>query len=350
MILRDSLPYFKHRSDEERESRFLVFVDNLEEVVSRNADLAEAGLDEVHGITKFADWTKDEFAAMVGGVKAPRAFAGLNATKVAVPRFTDSAPTSFDWRDSNVITPVKDQGHCGSCWAHSAVEAIESQMALAGMPLTSLSVQQVTSCDTSDSGCGGGWYDVSWTDYIEKAGGLTTEEAYPYDTATYDGHATKCDATKMADLVDGSNVDGYAWASAPCEGVMCKNQDEDSLKKNLLSYGPVSIACDASQWSSYTGGVMTSASCSNSDMKLDHAIQLVGYNEDADVPYWIVRNSWADTWGLDGYIYLKMGDNTCGIADHAAVPTLNTAAKAVEKKDTIVPRDLVDGPKNVATM
>merc|ERR1712023_192336 len=125
------------------------------------------------------------------------------------------------------------------------------------------------------------------------AGGITTEENYPYDDAT-----------------------------PACTAILCNSQDEDTLKANLASYGPVSIACDASEWSSYTGGILTSSSCKSSSLKLDHAIQLVGYNEDGDTPYWIVCNSWTTSWGEDGYIYLKMGENTCGIADKAAMVTL----------------------------
>ena len=86
--------------------------------------------------------------------------------------------------------------------------------------------------------------------------------------------------------------------------------------------GPVSIAADASDWSSYTSGILTSDDCSSSAYKLDHAIQLVGYNEDGDTPYWIVRNSWSSDWGIDGYLYLEMGENTCGLADKAAIVTL----------------------------
>merc|ERR1711998_799994 len=93
----------------------------------------------------------------------------------------------------------------------------------------------------------------------------------------------------------------------------------DTLKSNLVSYGPISIACDASEWSSYSSGVFSSSSCSSSAFKLDHAIQLVGYNSDASTPYWIVRHSWDTTWGNDGYIYLAMGDNTCGLANAAAM-------------------------------
>ena len=97
---------------------------------------------------------------------------------------------------------------------------------------------------------------------------------------------------------------------------------ESSMASYVESTGPLSVCLDASSWNSYTGGIMTSASCKSSSLKLDHAIQLVGYNTEGDVPYWIVRNSWTTDWGEDGFIYLKMGENTCGIADKAAMVEL----------------------------
>ena len=307
---------------EERESRFVTFVENLEQVISKNAALREAGADEVHGVTQFSDWSKDEFETrmlnpMIGQEKWPKDM------PVAVPK-NITVPNSLDWRDSGAVTPVKNQQMCGSCWAHSAVESVESQYAIKGGELTALSVQQVVSCDADngDMGCEGGWYYTAWMDYMNKSGGVTTEAKYPYDTATAAGEATACDAALAADVVPGTAPSAYSWATAQCDSIFCNNQDEDMLKANLASYGPISIACDASEWSSYAGGVFTSASCKSSSLRLDHAIQLIGYNEDGDTPYWIVRNSWDTTWGEEGMIYLKMGENTCGVADKAAMVTL----------------------------
>jgi len=302
---------------EEREHRFLIFLSNLEMVVEKNAKLAAKGKDEVHGITKFSDLTKEEFVdRMLMKPSTPS-----NSTRpVAIP-LKSATDSSFDWRDSGMVTSVKDQGYCGSCWAHSAVETLESAYAIAGGDLTALSVQQVTSCDTTDSGCSGGWYYTAWEDYVESAGGLATESDYPYDTATYGGTASTC-ASSDYEMVDGTTPSGYMWATDTCSSVFCNSQDEDTLKDNLVSYGPVSIAADASDWSSYTSGILTSDDCSSSAYKLDHAIQLVGYNEDGDTPYWIVRNSWSSDWGIDGYLYLEMGENTCGLADKAAIVTL----------------------------
>merc|ERR1711988_532600 len=147
-------------------------------------------------------------------------------------------------------------------------------------------------------------------------------QTYPYNSATKAGRATACDTSLEKEVVSGTTPTGYTWATPPCTSFSCSSQDEDTLKSNLVSYGPISIACDASEWSSYTGGVMTSSSCSSSSYQLDHAIQLVGYNADASTPYWIVRNSWDTTWGEDGYIYLAMGSNTCGLANEAYMVTL----------------------------
>lgn len=312
----------------EKDERFWIFVSNLEDAVAKNRDLEARGLDAAFGITKFSDWTQDEFKARMGlRERDIVSFIPLFADKAEVQAATQDAPAKVDWRDKGVVTPVKDQKQCGSCWAHSAVETLESQYAINTGNLTSLSVQQVVSCDTSDDGCGGGWYYTAWTDYIEKvAGGLTTEASYPYDESTAEGKATKCLETKVTagplDVLKGTDVSSFAWATAPCQKIFCRKQDEETLKANLAEHGPVSIAVDASHFNSYTNGVLTSASCKSGGASLDHAVQVVGYDTTAPTPYWIVRNSWGTDWGNDGYVYLAMGSNTCGIADKAALVTL----------------------------
>merc|ERR1719231_1766445 len=236
----------------------------------------------IHGITQFADMTEDEFLAKIVGNKM--VLANSNAT-VATPTKKATA-SSFDWRDSGVVTDVKNQGYCGSCWAHSAVETVESQYAINGGALTKLSVQQATSCDTVNYNCSGGWYYTSWTSYMNSSGGLTTAENYPYDNATYYGTATACDTTLEAEVVSGTSPKSYSWATTPCSSLFCSSQDEDTLKSNLASYGPISIAVDASEWSSYSSGIMTSSSCYSSAYKLDHAVQLVAYNTSGSTSYW----------------------------------------------------------------
>jgi hypothetical protein len=113
-------------------------------------------------------------------------------------------------------------------------------------------------------------FDTAW-DYVESAGGLETEEAYPYDASTYSGEVSACNSALASEPTGGTQPKSYSWATPPCERLFfCNNQDEDFLKSNLVSYGPVSIAVDASSWSSYTGGVLTPETCKSSRRRQDH--------------------------------------------------------------------------------
>uniref|UniRef100_A0A7S3NK25 Peptidase C1A papain C-terminal domain-containing protein n=1 Tax=Aureoumbra lagunensis TaxID=44058 RepID=A0A7S3NK25_9STRA len=311
-----------------REEKFETFVQNLEEMIHKNNELHAKGLPEIHGLTEFLDWTKEEYNNWVAGVIGAKK--STNETDVATPTIAvSSLPSSFDWREKGVVTPVKNQLLCGSCYAHSAIESMESQFILGGSPSKELSVQQIVSCDTGgdDQGCNGGMYTNVW-DYVKKNGGVTSAKEYPYDTATGQGDVTSCNFEQAKDIVLGTAVKKWQWATKPCDRILCTHMDEDTLKANLVSYGPISIAVDASQWSTYTGGVLTNDSCASKlKGRLDHAVQLVGYSEDAEIPYWIIKNSWDTTWGIDGYIHIAMGDNTCGIADQAAIVFLEPAVQ-----------------------
>lgn len=136
----------------------------------------------------------------------------------------------------------------------------------------------------------------------------------------------------QVEQIDGANqvlqggfaaVSGYTYATPACTGTsLCKNQDLDKLAA-ALEETPVSVCVNAGAWNSYTGGVMTSAACgSMASFEQDHCVMATGFNTTAATPYWIVRNSWSDTWGEEGYIYLEMAENTCGIADDATIPTV----------------------------
>jgi C1A family cysteine protease len=292
---------------EEEAYRFQIFKSTIERVASMNKEHNT----NVFGVTKFADLTEEEFRL--------RYLTGLPKkldAPVHVPKSlrTDS---SFDWRSKNVVTPVKDQGYCGSCWAHSAVETVESAWALAGNTLTEFSVQQVNSCDTDDYGCSGGWPSTAY-EYIESAGGLATAASYPYTDSS--GTTSACQAFTVA----GGQVSGWSYATTECRFGSCSNQDETTLISNLLEEQPISIVVDASKWSYYSGsGVFPTTACSSAHSSLDHAVQLVGVEGyGSSSGYYIVRNSWGTSWGVDGYIYLSIGANPCGIADVATMVTV----------------------------
>jgi C1A family cysteine protease len=230
---------------------------------------------------------------------------------VNVAEITDemraAVPDSLDWSAKGATTPVKDQGQCGSCWAYSATEGIESGLFMAGGPLEELSEQQVISCDKTDGGCNGGDLPTAF-DYVESAGGIDTESDYP-DTSAKSGNTGRCKSFKKK-----AKVTGYKYAIPPCDSGACKNQKESDMMAALNQYGPLSVCVNAESWDNYSGGIYKKK-CSGAARNLDHCVQLVGYDKSAN--YWKVRNSWAADWGEDGFIRLPMGENACGIADEA---------------------------------
>merc|ERR1711964_552763 len=154
--------------------------------------------------------------------------------------------------------------------------------------------EQIVQCDNVDAGCNGG-DTITAYHYVETAGGLATEDDYPYSKKTYEGVTGTCQSF----TVSGGDISGYSYATPACTSRNCDDQDESLLASNLASTAPVSICVDASPWQTYSGGVMTdsNSNCKNGYYNLDHCVQLVGYNLDASTPYWLVRNSWGSSWG-----------------------------------------------------
>jgi len=325
-----SRPHFEHFKRQHRRSyatpeleahRFGIFQSN----VRRAAELQRLNPSASFGANRFADLHPTEFKQRylkfqpaVGDAALLRKHAKLAPTLNA----TD-LPASFDWRKPTdgrpvAVTSVKDQGQCGSCWAFSAIETVESAVILSGQPKVDLSVQQLVDCDTVDEGCSGG-DTVTAYKYLSGAG-IQSAETYPY-TSGDSGLTGTClyDRSKVA-----ARISGFKYATPACFDT-CIKQDEEKLKHALHESGPVSICVNAAVWQFYMGGILTSLSgCSNTYSSLDHCVQLVGYGvDDKDgTPFWSVRNTWAESWGEQGYIRLKFGENTCGVADEATLVTL----------------------------
>jgi len=245
-----------------------------------------------------------------GFVRIPRN--GVVPVATITEDMRSAAPDRLDWTETaGAVSAVKDQAQCGSCWAFSATEGIESGVfQTTGVTSPSLSPQQIVSCDKTDGGCNGGDLPTAFT-YVEGAGGLSEEDAYPYTSLT--GRSGRCKKTDINPVV---SVSEHKYGVAPCEGGACSSQDEDGLKAALASFGPLSVCVNAETWNGYYGGVL-SGECSGSYNSLDHCVQLVGYDTTASTPYWKVRNSWGTSWGEGGFIRLPMGINSCGIADEA---------------------------------
>jgi hypothetical protein len=162
----------------------------------------------------------------------------------------------------------------------------------------------------------------------------------PYEQSLTEQTATAACPTKKVNAITGENevlqggyaqVSGYSYAVPPCTSGGCTEQDLGALSA-ALQKSPVSVCVNAGNWNDYTGGVMSAQACGpmGADYQ-DHCVQAVGFNAKAATPYWIVRNSWSSTWGEDGYIYLEMAKNTCGLADDATVPEVKLDLSEEEK-------------------
>jgi C1A family cysteine protease len=259
-----------------------------------------------YAVNKFSDLSPAEFKLKYL-MKEP--LTPITETTNLLKPTTEAVPATFDWRTQNVVTPVKDQEQCGSCWAFSVTENIESVWMLAKNQkidtFQPLAPQQIVDCDTTDGGCNGG-YPASAYQYVESAGGQETEAAYPYR-----GVDGTCAFNKAK--VE-STISNFKYATT--------KGDENTLKQNLVSAAPLSICVDAANWQDYSSGVMSAWDCCWF-CQLDHCVQLVGYDSTASTPYYLVRNSWNTNWGEQGYIRLAMGSNTCGLTDYATTSIVN---------------------------
>jgi len=285
----------------EFETAFQNFRDNLR----WSEELNKANPKATFGPTKFSDMSREDFARHY--LMKPLNWT-INRPPTKVFQGPPSDSTNVDWRKSGCITPVYDQGQCGSCWAFSATETIESYYFLAGNALTSLSMEQIVDCDTSDDGCGGG-YPSSAYQYVQSAPGIDSYSSYQYTAGG--GQAGQCQFNTQNVV---TNVAGSQTISG----------EQGLYQQTALSQssggGPVSVCVDASSWQNYQGGIMTS--CGSS---IDHCVQLVGYqNYGNSNACWLVRNSWSTSWGEAGYLRIAIGQDLCAIGDAATIVSIGS--------------------------
>lgn len=270
----------------------------LEQFKKTMAKIAEHESNAAHGSTvalnEFSDWTESEYKRLLG-YKAKET---LNESAELLD--TSNLADSMDWRTKGAVTPVKNQGQCGSCWAFSTTGSVEGAMFLSTGKLQSFSEQQLVDCSKSfgNMGCNGGLMDYAFK-YIEGSP-LELEGDYPY-------HARDMTCTYNKSKGVGK-VKSYKDVSRDTSGAQLKA---------ALAKGPVSVAIEADQYvfQGYHSGVITSG-CGT---RLDHGVLAVGYGTESGQEYFLVKNSWGASWGDAGYV--KIAPNQCGITMQPSYPT-----------------------------
>jgi len=229
-------------------------------------------------------------------------------------------PSEFDARTKwpGLIHPIRDQQHCGSCWAFSASEVLSDRVAIAtGKASPVLSPEDMVSCDGGDMGCSGGRLSSAWN-YIKNTG-IVSDSCFPYSAGS--GHAPTC-SDKCAD--------SEAWASSKVKAssVYAINGVEN-MQQEIMTKGPIQVAFMVyKSFMSYKSGVYQKH-WSEIIPEGGHAVKIIGWGTENNVDYWLVANSWNTTWGLDGFFKIRRGNNACGIEKtgppYAGVPETETA-------------------------
>jgi len=301
-----------YASEIQEAQKYSVWMENLWKI----ADYNSRDLTFKLRLNQFGDLTEEEFRLQVHGttgscIPSKDKLKTLQSVKSQTPvaREPVQLPASVDWTTQGVVTPVKNQGDCGSCWAFSTTGSLECDYAIKTGSLTSLSEQQLVDCSSSygNDGCNGGWYYYAW-EYAAKEGGLCTEAAYPYTGVQGTCKQTSC----------GTKYD------APASYTKVTADDETALE-TAAAAGCVSVAIEADQFAFqyYSSGILT-GTCGTA---IDHAVLVVGYGAQGGQDYWKVKNSWGTSWGEAGYVLIcrdcnKNGnEGECGIDMYPAFPT-----------------------------
>lgn len=282
---------FQSANPQNGDERRSTFEENVAHIIAENKKDQGYYL----GVNQFTGMTTDEFAnLMLTGLKPKEE----DKVKLGVRKYSGAAlPDEVDWSTKGSVTPVKDQGSCGSCWAFSTTGALEGRAQLAKGDLTPYSEQELVDCDKDfgDEGCNGGLMDNAFQ-YV-MANGISTEDSY-----TYSGRGGNCAKASGTEGLKAGEVTGYVDVDA----------SEDALAE-AVAEGPVSVAVQANTiFQFYSGGIM-GGPCGAS---LDHGVLAVGYGVDSGTKYWKVKNSWGARWGENGYLRMKKGKGgkgQCGI-------------------------------------
>ncbi|XP_074542362.1 cathepsin K-like [Halichoeres trimaculatus] len=293
--------------DNETEAVFrrAVWEKNVLLVLRHNQEASAGEHSFTMGLNHLADMTAEEVNEKLNGLKLQEPAHFRNSTLKGLS--SSVIPQSVDWRKSGLVSPVQNQGMCGSCWAFSSVGALEGQMKKKTGVLVPLSPQNLVDCSTVDGnlGCRGGFISKAFS-YIIRNGGIDSESFYPYE---HKNGKCRYSVTGRA---------GY------CSDFHILPQgDERTLQAVVASVGPVSVAVNAMlrSFHLYKGGLYNVPNCN--PRFTNHAVLIVGYGTEGGQDYWLVKNSWGTAWGEEGFIRIARNKkNLCGIASFAVYPTV----------------------------
>lgn len=280
---------------------------NIKKIEQHNSNQEKSFL---MAVNKFSHLTDDEFASSML-MEEQHCSATSTSSNVLQNNEIDAAPQFKDWRlEGNFVTPVKNQGHCGSCWTFSSTGCLESAWAVHHGELLQLSEQQLVDCagQYDNHGCSGGLPSHAF-EYVAANGGMDSEDGYPYEAKEEGKCAYDASIKTNLDVKGSFNI---------------TQGDEDAIYQAVAFLNPVSIAYQVvGDFRNYAGGVYISDECKSGPTDVNHAVLVVGYGTDENnVDYWIIKNSWGADWGLDGYFWMKRGTNQCGIATCASFPVV----------------------------
>jgi len=273
---------------------FQTFVENMKIAEELQASNPLA----TFGVNQFADMSEAEFSTRFLDAAYYQRVLSETYEEIEAPIADqiEARGNAIDWRSKGAVTPVKNQGSCGSCWAFSTTGNIEGQWFIQHKKLTPLSEQELVSCDKTDSGCNGGLMDNAFNWLIRnRKGQIVTQASYPYVSGS--GSNPACRTGELDRMTVGATITGYNHLA----------KSEDTLAASVLKVGPIAIALDASSFKSYTGGIVTN--CISKTM--NHGVLAVGFNDNNVPPFWIIKNSWGTGWGEKGYIRVAKGSNQC---------------------------------------
>jgi len=301
------LRYGKMYTADEEPLRAAIFAVNVDKINAHNM----LGESWTAGINEFTDLTATEFAnARIFGYMPRKLRVGSIGSDIISSSIGSKLPTSVDWSAQGAVTPIKNQGQCGSCWAFSTTGSVEGAGKIFKGQLVSLSEQELVDCSSAEGnqGCNGGLMDQAF-EFIIKNKGLCSESSYPYKAV--DGTCKKSSCSNVPQ----SAITGYKDVTV----------NNDNALATAVAQQPVSVAVEADQSSfqMYSSGVMTAACGTN----LDHGVLAVGYGTSGSNEYWKVKNSWGASWGMQGYILLGRGakfnggKGQCGIYMDPSYPT-----------------------------